>query len=111
MNIQRALTLVRHIAHLESIAAEAKVAEQRRTQEMEEWSAIAASTELGPIRAFLVTWPEGHFATQARARIKELTQESLATIAPSRLLLVAIILMLVAAIPTACLMSMYFPHY
>ena len=50
------------IAALEREAAEARAAEQQRAQETAEWGAVAASTDMGAIEAFLKRWPNGQHA-------------------------------------------------
>src|SRR5262249_29718274 len=61
------------ITALEKAAADATAAQQRRTQEIVEWVAVAASIKPGPIEDFLSRWPDGDYSDAARARIAELT--------------------------------------
>ncbi len=60
------------LTHLRAQAEASHQAEQQRLQETEEWGAVAASGEPGPINAFLAKWPQGQHAAAARARIAEL---------------------------------------
>jgi hypothetical protein len=64
------------IAVLEKEAAVQRAAEQSRAQEMEDWAAVAASTDRKELEAFLKKWPKGQHADAARARIRELRRGS-----------------------------------
>src|SRR5262249_7668064 len=55
-------------------AAEAKATDEQRWQETEAWVRVAASTERGSIEAFLLQWPQSHYASAARARVAELNE-------------------------------------
>ena len=60
------------IAALEQEAAEAEAAKRLKAQETESWGAVAASTDIATIRAFLREWPNGQHAAAAKSRIAEL---------------------------------------
>ena len=62
------------LANLQERATQALKAEQRRSQETEDWGTAAGSSEPGPINDFLSKWPDGQHAAAAKARLRELTQ-------------------------------------
>ena len=72
------------IGTLEKGAAEARAAEQQLTRETAEWSAVAESTDIQTINAFLERWPDGQHADGARARIAALNERRKSASAGSR---------------------------
>ncbi len=60
------------LAALEEAAQEAQRAEQRKRAETDAWAAVAVSTQIVELKAFLAAWPDGGHAADARARMKEL---------------------------------------